>query len=778
MKIKTQLMIGAVFLVALPVIVTSFSIGWRISQSATDILEEKARDQLVSLVKIQKERIEEHFETAANELRAFSEDKNIIEMIAGLSSAVKKIEEKLEPETVASYKKELETYYHEDFLKAYQKRNPGSSLDLKAVLDKVDPLAVALQYHYIAKNPKPSGQKFDLDDAQNDSLYNQYHKQAHAAVRRIIQNLGFYDIFLVDSESGRIVYTVAKEIDFATSLKTGPYAETFLGKVFEKANTSQDLSAITMSDFTASYLPSYGDPAAFIAKPIVKDGIKVGIVILQIPVEPINDIMTHHREWKNVGLGYSGETYLVGDNKRMRSLSRFFIENKDRFFEILKKIDDNAAKIVAAKNTTIDIVQVDTESVKSGFEGKSGFLRFPDYRNIPVLSAYTPVELPGGIRWVAVAEIDEAEAFASVGYLDHVIMNSALVAILVGSVVAVLLGYGFAIVMIQPIYRLVAEIKSINIGGTWDLTKRFPIRGNSEMNALAESLNDFLSQLHRMTREISEYTNHLASSSEELSTVAEQTTQSMRVQQQEIETIHEVVGNILQTGHEMTEHTQQVVAKTDHVNQTTKASNIVVEDTIRTITDLAGEVEEASSAIKRLAENSNSIGSVIDVINGIAEQTNLLALNAAIEAARAGEQGRGFAVVADEVRSLAQRTQKSTHEIRMMIEELQRSSRHTLNIMTHSQGGAEDGVQQIKVMQDSLAQLTESIACITQSNQAVIQSITTQGGLVENVNQRTQKIHEETQQTVNGINQTAKAAEDLAKLATQLQLVVSHFKMV
>lgn len=202
----------------------------------------------------------------------------------------------------------------------------------------------------------------------------------------------------------------------------------------------------------------------------------------------------------------------------------------------------------------------------------------------------------------------------------------------------------------------------------------------------------------------------------------------------------------------------------------------VMQHTLKTIEALAQEVENSAQVISRLSEDSTQIGSVLDVIRGIAEQTNLLALNAAIEAARAGEQGRGFAVVADEVRTLASRTQASTLEIQSMIERLQTDASNAVKAMQQGQVQAQQGLSQAAQAENALQTISQSVTRINDMNIQIATAAEEQSSVAEEINRNIVNISQSADATAEGAKQTASAGDELAKLAARLQNLVGQFK--
>jgi methyl-accepting chemotaxis protein len=232
---------------------------------------------------------------------------------------------------------------------------------------------------YVDDSPVPPNQRYRLRDAGDGSYYSQYHSAFHAWAQRFLKHFGYYDVFLINPR-GEVVYTVAKESDFGTNLKTGPYRKSPLAEVFRRAIQNPSAS-VDFSDF-ARYEPSGSEPAAFAGHAIFKGKQVIGVFAVQIPPEPLNELMHF-----TGGMGTTGETYLVGPDGLMRSQSRF-IEDK-----------------------TLLETRVESASVRKGTKGKKGAHVTEDYRGVPVLSVYAPINF-GGQPWVLLAEIDRTEVLA------------------------------------------------------------------------------------------------------------------------------------------------------------------------------------------------------------------------------------------------------------------------------------------------------------------------------------------------------------------------------
>lgn len=301
----------------------------------------------------------------------------------------------------------MKRYYDGDFSKKYQERNPDlKTIQPGQILSQLNLNGLALQNTFIADNPAPLGEKDSLTAVNNGSQYSTYHKKYHPYFRDFLQRFGFYDIFLVDAD-GVVVYSVYKELDYATSLKNGPYADSGLARAYKAAITATDDNFYTIEDFTV-YTPSYEDVAGFMATPIYENGTKIGAFIFQMPIEQINKIMTFDAGWVKAGLGTSGETYLVGPDMLARSESRFFIQDKASYIKALKasgEIDDKTANLIDTRASTLGLKSIKTKGSKAAIAGEEGYGVFPNYRNVSVLSAYSPIDI-AGLHWAILAEIN------------------------------------------------------------------------------------------------------------------------------------------------------------------------------------------------------------------------------------------------------------------------------------------------------------------------------------------------------------------------------------
>ncbi|MBK5971100.1 MULTISPECIES: methyl-accepting chemotaxis protein [Thiorhodovibrio] len=357
--------------------------------------------------------------------------------------------------------------------------------------------------------------------------------------------------------------------------------------------------------------------------------------------------------------------------------------------------------------------------------------------------------------------------------------NALITQLLIGAVMLALglgIAWGIAKTITGPLRATVNGLDEI-AAGDGDLTQRLNTEGRNELADLGRAFNAFLDKIQTLVREIAGASAQLASAAEELSMTSSDTSQHVSRQQHEIDQVATAINQMTATVEEVARHAAEAARATQETDQETHAGTEVVGRTIEAIEAVAREVESAGEIISRLSADSVEIGAVLDVIRGIAEQTNLLALNAAIEAARAGEQGRGFAVVADEVRTLASRTQVSTQDIQDKIERVQTGSNNAVSAMEQGRAKASEAVDQAKQGGESLQTINRAVSSITDMNHQIASAAEEQTAVAEEINRNIHVISEAVDQTTSGAAQISTASEELAQLAARLQSLVGQFRV-
>ena len=609
-----------------------------------------------------------------------------------------------------------------------------------------------LQKLYIADNPNPTGEKENLDAASDGSPYSEIHRRFHPSVRTFLKERDYYDIFLFDTE-GNLVYTVFKELDYATNLLTGKYKDSGLGKVYRAARDSKKKNFIAFDDF-ASYAPSAGAAASFIASPVLRpDGKLLGVVAFQMPIARLNSVMQ-----QKAGMGESGETYIVGSDFLMRSDSRF------------------------SKESTILKTKVETETVKKAISGKSGIDIVPDYRGIPVYSAYEPIAF-NGTNWAVMAEIDEDEVLRPAVQMRNWIL---LVVAIIGAISAGI-GIWFGRAISVPLSESVNAMTEL-ANGNLEVEFRVMERTNA-VGRISQALGSFRDKLIANREMEAEQGKEREAKEQRAALISEKTAEFDKSVTAVIESVSSASSQMETTATSMSgaaaeagDQCNTVAAASEQASVNVQTVATAAEELSTTINEISGQVSQAntvslsavsetksaSEKVAGLAESAQKIGDVLGLITDIAEQTNLLALNATIEAARAGDAGKGFAVVASEVKNLANQTAKATDEIGEQIIDIQNATRETVTAID----GIGGVVNQVNEISTAIAAAIEEQGAATQEIARNVEQAST--GTKE-VSSNILGVSKATQETGEKSREVLDASGLLSSQASELRTQVEQF---
>lgn len=366
--------------------------------------------------------------------------------------------------------------------------------------------------------------------------------------------------------------------------------------------------------------------------------------------------------------------------------------------------------------------------------------------------------------------IDDIQAEFRTQTIKSTIIRVVIIAIMVLLIVGIIRS------ITTPLRQVADALKNI-ASGDGDLTQTLSYRGNDEVGELSSSFNTFTEKLRSVIVELQDTAKTLQQSSSELDKAAHDSLDSSERQLQETEVIATSMNEVTYSVQEVAKNAEQAASEVSSASQQAMAGQQSIYNSLQQTDQLSATIGEAVQVMEALAAESTQIGGVLEVINSIAEQTNLLALNAAIEAARAGEQGRGFAVVADEVRLLAQRTQQSTGEVQHMIDSLQKNSQAAVRVIQESSEASAKTVEQANIASASLEQITHALAALSDLNASIASSTLQQSHVSEEINQNINRVAGLATSSTAAAQQASTSSEHLEQLARSLGNLLAQFKV-
>ncbi len=585
--VRNRLLLALLAVSLIPLIVLGAAMMYLQSHS----LMKQASSSLESVRTIKGNQIEEYFNTIHSQIVTFSEDPMVVDAMTQFASAVPLVREQnsVNEEGMDQAKRSLRSYYENDFSSSYEQQT-SKRPDVDSLLSLLDADSTYLQYEYIKANPHPLGSKDLLTAGDNASEYSKVHSKYHEAIRNYQRKFEYYDIFLVDLKSGKVVYSVFKEIDFMTSLKDGAFSSSGLGKVYQEAATSGWKDSVTFSDYR-HYLPSYESPASFIASPIFNaEQEKIGVAVFQMPISRINRILN-----EQTGLGETGETYAVGPDHLFRSDSRFTGE--------------------LGMSTTIinPKIIVRTDATKSVFgDNGSGTKEILDYRESFVLSSWMPIVVHKATQgmsrdevWALIAEIDSSEVRRPITTLKY---------------------WAWTIFTIATV--LVLLVSSL-----------FAIRFNNEAERqarLIDSISDNTATLASASEELTSVSQQLSSNAEEttaqanmVSAAAEQVSASAQTVSSGVENLSASIGEISRSAGEaamVANESVQLATDADHTIKKLSTSSAEIGNVLKVITTIADQTKllalNATIEAARAGEAGKGFAVVANEVKELARETS------------------------------------------------------------------------------------------------------------------------------------------------------------
>jgi len=607
---------------------------------------------------------------------------------------------------------------------------------LSELKDTVYAYGLLKKYHD-AGGGDPNGE-FDI----SSQAYKDIYATIGSFFNKFLSTYNYMDILFICAPHGHVMFSVKRERDLGTNLGNGPYRDSALAHLWSSIVKERKPY---ISDFSI-YEPT-GKPVQFVGAPMFDDkGNVIAVIALQLSPKKIDSIMQ-----EKSGMGKTGESYVVGEDLNMRSNSRF------------------------EKQSTLLVKQVDTVAVQRAFKDMVGTDIIKDYRGINVLSRYSHLGLNEkfntNFEWVIITEIDEKEAFKPVKDLGWLLILMGIVL----SCIAGIVGYTAAKAIVKPIVKLsndVVQIANGNLTITIDDSDR-----KDEIGVMLRSFKEMVIVLKTQTKEMIEGANTLAASIRQISTTVTQMASSSAETSSSIAEITATVEEVRQTVQMSNEKAEQVVDGAKRGAEISEEGKTATENTVNGIKIIKEEMEYIAESIVKLSEQTQSIGQIISAVNDIADQSNLLSVNASIEAAKAGEHGKGFAVVAQEVKSLAEQSKDSTNQVTTILNDIQKAT--SAAVMATERGGkaVETGVELSSRSGQAIQILAENVKDSSQKALQIASSSQEQMVGMDQLVDAMESIKLASQQNADGARQLEESTQNLNNLASTLTQLASRFKI-
>jgi class 3 adenylate cyclase len=479
LSIKTGLVLILLLYSLLAILVMGVLSWWTSRTTLTAAIV----DKLVTVREAKAEQIQSYFFNLGNQISTLRQDGVIVEATVRFNRAFRQLESQQIPD---EWNQGLEAFYTTQYLPKLFETLPGQA-DY-ALYRPNNQAALYLQYQYIVANNEPPERKILLEQASDGSEYSEVHARFHPHLSDLVKRLGFADLLLVNINTGDVVYSAAKEVDFANNVFNGPFDRSNLTTALEAIRNNPDPGNLQSVDYEL-YRPSYGRPTAFVAAPIYNGAHPVGILVLKISPVALNQLMTFNQNWQKAGLGATGETYLVGPDLLMRSDSRFLLEDPTAYLATLRAngVSERNLTLISKTGSSTFYQRLASPDTLAVTQGQEGTQLLEDYRGQAVIASFQPIQVAGN-QWGLVAKVDQAEAFQPL----YTVQNRLLIAAVILATLFAFSAIGIAYLLIRPIERLVQQARAVRAG---DLSVELHTNKRDEIGELTQSFMGIVQEL-------------------------------------------------------------------------------------------------------------------------------------------------------------------------------------------------------------------------------------------------------------------------------------------
>lgn len=777
MNIAARLMIGAVALTAIAVVLAAGTTGWIAISDSSDAFETSIEQQFQAVAVGRENAVRAQFDSYKDLLLSLAHNRMTQEAGYGLVRAFSSYHYEVAAPNADELRSQLSQWYTTEYAPLYQQQTHGLVAPVDDWLASLSIDALLIQTNYMAHSSKGVNAMVELDDAADGTIYGQQYKRYHSSFRDLVKRFGFNDLMLVDSQTLSVIYSVKKGPQLISSLKEGAFNTSQLAQTAQQL-TQNPSGEVVISEFSHSPF-QFEQQVIYLGVPVFYDLFSkdkpVSYLIAEVPASRFSEIMTGGFNWAALGLGTTGEAYLVARNNTLITELRPMYENSKDFIaqlskkaigkkEISKKGISTQTSQIERHQSAAGLMSIANSSVEQALAGKAGMGEQSDYLGRTMLTAWRPVQI-GNQTFALITQQMPDEVFSPINTLKLHVWRNLIIAALILTAVSAAIAYSFSRHITQPITRLAQQIQ--RVGDHKDLSVEFTVEHKDEIGKISQALNSLFGELRIMLTEVTTASHNSVSSASENAATSEQCRLETERQRHEVTAVDSETNKMVLAFNHMTSQLGVVANQVEQAADTAgtgKKRVIAVAENMRLLSEQVGESCESMAALRVAADK---ITKVLDTIQSVAEQTNLLALNAAIEAARAGEQGRGFAVVADEVRRLSADTQVATGEIQGLINNLRQTVDQTADGLNREQESAAHCLAESEAAEVALDSIQQAVVDIQKITNALTQQAQGESSRAETMRHRLAEM-------VNAVNQTDESIARLALSAKSQNQIALH----
>lgn len=765
MNLALRLTISISLLTAACVIAAAGVTGWLAQRDSSLSLEKSLSEQFQAVASSRKSSLETQLQSDSQLLLSLVNGRMTQEAAWGFRNPFASYRYEVPAVETEELRQQMERWYLGVFDEEYRRLNGGESAPYNPPyeewVEQMSHEALIIQKYYMAENPYGPAALVAMEDRDDATIYGQQHLMYHTSYRDLMARFGFSDLMFVDANTLAVTYSTAKGPVLGTSMLDGPFKQTELAALVNKMAQTPE-AGVQFSRFELSPF-RHGQLTAYLGVPVYhwahSPDHPIAFLVAELPSAAMTAHTTAALQWDTLGLGSSGEAYLVDSNGVLVTELRRTFED---FAGLLNDLESSgtSAQAIGAMRAVGEVagrLDIDVLPVRAALAGESGYAVHADYLGRSMFSAWVPVLL-GGHRYALVAQQDVNETYAGLSQMRRNVWYSVVLGALALTLLAAISARWLAQRISDPLQRMQVMIRMAS--DHQDLTVQFPVEGADELADISKALNGLFAVLNETLTDIRTSTDLTARQAQQNAERARGTLATVARQKDQMRRVGDASTQVYEALAAMTRLLEGASEQTLHANSLATMGEERMTQTVEEIARLARQVANSGQTMNELQAAADKVFAMLETIKSVSEQTNLLALNAAIEAARAGENGKGFAVVADEVRRLSGSTRQAASDIEDQIGQLQGRVAQISEGLSREQESAQRCVVESQSAQHALHDIGQQVArvsavMLTLNKQSQLESQRV-GGMQESLQQAV-KAALEADQTMQALSQSAES---------------------